>query len=329
MRRRPNQRGKDDRALFTIKFESSSEESSDEDQPPPPPKPDPPVQRPPPSAPAKVVTQKVSAPPINFVTEYSEEEDETPVAVAKPEPPADQEPSSEVNEDVFTIQEDATGVETPTKPRPSPKPFPTRPVDASFPKRVISATKPDTSKTYVIEREKAGMMRHIYTIKQGQNELPFYGKVQKSTVQIYSDKQMKTTPEFVLMIGNEFRDFSLRKSTTDANEIMLLRFSNAKPPVDNARRLTVFMNAPKEGGPVKITSKNPRLNPDGLPVHDFGGRFAIDSVKNAALIASADGPPVTMIRKIGNEALEIDVKFPHEPIWAFAMGIASFLTKTK
>ena len=328
MRRRTNQQRKDDKALFTIKFESSSAEESCEEEPAPaPPPPEPAPRRPPPTEPVKVTTQKVSAAPINFVTEYSEEEDESSAnedAMPKPADVPEPAPAPEVNEDVFTLQEDSSTVESPSRPPPQP-----RPVDASFPKRITPIPKPDASKTYVIAREKLGMLKWMYVVKQGETELPFYGKAQKAGVGIYSDKQMKGAQEYILMIANDSRDFSLRRSPTDGHEIMVIRFTNAKPPVDNARRLAVFLNAPKEGTPAKLTSKNPRLNPDGVPVHEFRGRFAIDSVKNAVLVASADGPPAAMIRKIGNEALEIDIKFPHEPIWAFAIGIASFVTKTK
>lgn len=168
--------------------------------------------------------------------------------------------------------------------------------------------------------------RHIYSAKcKGKNPHHVYIKRGDKPDDIKSGD----TADAIIMIGNEGTDFSLRKSTNSSNEIMTIRISPARTPADTARKMSVIFFEPRDGAPARLMSKNPSLNPDGKPEHDFEGRFAIDSVKNAVLVDKTKGPSLMFIRKTGKMAIEIEVRFEHEDLWIFAIGIASFLSKVK
>jgi hypothetical protein len=164
-----------------------------------------------------------------------------------------------------------------------------------------------------------------------ESETPlFLAKFKKSHVAIFTadrEPHLRATADAVMLVADEMRDFSLRTSATE--KILNVRIMPASLPVENARRLTVSFFIEQPGLPTRLVSRNPKLNRDGKVVHDFDGKFAIHSVKSAVLVARQDGPPLSYIRKAGKDALEIDAKFPHEPLWIFAIGIASFMTKVK
>lgn len=303
------ERKQGDRALFTIEFTSSDEYTDEDDGIP--------FQAPEPrqkeraraeiSQPVKVTTTK-SRPPLDAqeLTASTHEEE--------PEEHIDE----EINEDVFMLQDSPTA----SPVRPAPQPVFTKKLVA-IPKKIL------TSPTYVVMREKRGLGKSLlFTIREGKTE-HFKAKAKKSAMSIWAvGKDMKTTnPDYSMIIGSDEKDFSLRKSSATSDEIMLIRYAPAKGPVDNARKICVFFNVVKDGSPTRLLSRNPKLNPDGKAQHDFGGKFAIDSIKNAILVGTVDGPPLVMIRKAGKDVLELDVKFPHEPIWIFAIGLSSFLSK--
>jgi hypothetical protein len=130
-------------------------------------------------------------------------------------------------------------------------------------------------------------------------------------------------------VNRELTDFSFRQSAV-SKELLTVRFAAPSNPVENGRKMFVNFFVNVEVVPSgKLTSRNPKLMPDGSVAHEFDGRFAIDSVKNAVLVGATDGPPLLLIRKVGIDVLEIEVRFRHEVIWIFAIGIASFLTKVK
>jgi hypothetical protein len=165
---------------------------------------------------------------------------------------------------------------------------------------------------------------------QSQGENFFTAKFKKSRVAIFSGERtprLSETPDAIILVCREFTDFSLQKSPLSAR-VMALRFIPRGE--ENARKLTVTFFVDIDGLPGgKLTSKDPPLDANGAPAHDFQGRFAIRSVKNAILVATRDGPPLLEICKAGKNVLELDVQFPHDPLWVFAIGIGSFLTKVK
>lgn len=168
--------------------------------------------------------------------------------------------------------------------------------------------------------------RHIYSAKcKGKNPHHVYIKHGENPDKIDNGD----TADAIIMIGNEGTDFSLRKSSNSSNEIMTIRITPARTSADTARKMSVIFFEPRDGAPARLMSKNPCLNPDGKPEHDFEGRFAIDSVKNAVLVDKTKGPSLMFIRKTGKMAIEIEARFEHEDLWIFAIGIASFLSKVK
>jgi hypothetical protein len=188
------------------------------------------------------------------------------------------------------------------------------------------------SKNYVVARDaKTHLIGKSMFFRLEEQMVPlFVAKFKKSQVAIFTadrEPHLRATSDAVMLVANETRDFSLRKSATE--DILTIRIMPAALPVENARKLTVNFFVEQPGLPARLVSRNPKLNPDGKVVHDFDGKFAIHSVKSAVLVARQDGPPLAYIRKTGKDALDIDAMFPHEPLWIFAIGIASFMTKVK
>jgi hypothetical protein len=297
--------------LFTIKFSSSSDES----EKPPPPSPPPAAKKRhspvPKSEPVKVVTEVMHIDPASDGSH-------------PPRPHSRQDQS----DDVFTLPDD----DEPAPPAPPPPSFPARPSPPQFrgvtvPKRIESI-----SKTYVVSRDaKKHLNGKSVFFKLEEEMMPlFVAKFKKRTVAIFTADRgahLSGTADAVLLVANESQDFSLRKPATE--NVLTVRIMSPTLPVENARKVTVNFFVERPGPPAQLVSKNPKLNPDGKVAHDFGGKFAIDSVKNAVLVAKQDGPPLLFIRKAGKDALEIDAWFLYEPLWIFAMGIASFMTKVK
>lgn len=302
------QRKQGDRALFTIEF-TSSDEYTDEDVP---------VQVAEPrrnEKPRPAISQPVK---VTTTTFHGTLEEIPEASEVRENPPKEQINEEEINEDVFMLKDSPT-----TSPvKPAPQPVLTRKLVA-IPKKIV------TSPTYVVMREKRGLGKSLlFTLREGKT-VHFNAKAKKSSVRIWAaGKDANANPDYAMAISNDEKEFSLMKSSAASEEIMLVRYTSAKLPVDNARKVSVFFNVVKDGSPTRLSSRNPKLNPDGKAQHDFGGRFAIDSIKNAILVGTTDGPPLVMIRKAGKDVLEIDVKFPHEVLWMFAIGISSFLSKT-
>lgn len=200
-------------------------------------------------------------------------------------------------------------------------------------------TNPGSWPIYLITREKKMQIngrRILFSFFEGSRQIYSAKCKGKNPHHVYIKRGDKPdsinngdTADAIIMIGNEGTDFSLRKSSNSSNEIMTIRITPARTPADTARKLNVIFFEPRDGAPARLMSKNPCLNPDGKPEHDFEGRFAIDSVKNAVLVDKTKGPSLMFIRKTGKMAIEIEVRFEHEDLWIFAIGIASFLSKVK
>ncbi|KAK8895801.1 hypothetical protein M9Y10_013686 [Tritrichomonas musculus] len=144
-----------------------------------------------------------------------------------------------------------------------------------------------------------------------------------------NDAHLSSTADAIMLIGNDGSDFSLRKKEDLGEEILTIRILPPKTTADTSRKMTISFFSPLEGTPKKIFAKSPGLNPDGKIEHDFEGRFAVESIKNAVLVSKLEGPSLMFIRKTGKDAIEIEAKFKHEDLWIFSIGIASFMSKVK
>ncbi|OHT04584.1 hypothetical protein TRFO_27912 [Tritrichomonas foetus] len=207
--------------------------------------------------------------------------------------------------------------------RPRPTPIPQKIEHKNWP-------------TYLITRDSKmhfNGRRLFFSFFDGSNQLYAAKCKSKNAESVFIMKGTKVhlgeTADALVLVGNDSSDFSLRKNTNVDDEIMTIRIIPPKTPADTARKLTVSFFSPKDGTPARLTSKNPKLNPDGKVEHDFEGHFAVSSTKNAVLVAKANGPSMLLIRKTGPDAIEIETRFEHEDLWIFTIGIASFLSKVK
>jgi hypothetical protein len=286
--------------LFTIEFTSSSDSGADPPPTSPPKDPDPPPSPREQHAPVKVTAEKV-----HIVPRHSSDDDAVP------------EVSTKV--DAFVIEDEPP-------PRSQPR--------SQLPRPVVRATPVATalSKMYVLKRSQKKHLNGksiFFSIEDGPTKL-FSAKFKRQRVRICAGERVPRLSEesdAIMIVGKDCADFSFRE-TAVSMEAMTLKFMSPANPAEIARKLDVSFHVDIEGLPGrKLISKNPKLNAEGKVVHDFEGRFAIDSVKNAVLAATVDGPPMLCIRKAGNDVLEMEARFPIEPKWIFAIGIASFLTK--
>jgi hypothetical protein len=186
---------------------------------------------------------------------------------------------------------------------------------------------------YVVQRQQKKRITGISTyFTIATNDQPLYtGKFKKTQVLIFDagkDPRSVENPDAVLLIANEQRDYALRKQV-QSDDILTIRFLPPESPLDNARKMFISFFKQDDCVPQRLVSKNPKLSADGKITHDFDNRFAIASVKNVVLSAKPDGPGMIMVRKAGPDALEVEVRFEHQPLWVFAVGMASYLTKVK
>lgn len=189
---------------------------------------------------------------------------------------------------------------------------------------------------YLVTREKKTHLngRRLFFHLYIGSELIYTAKCKtKSAHHVYimkgDDAHLGSDADALILIGNDSSDFSLRKKKNLGSEVMTVRILPPKTTSDTTRKMTVSFFTPFEGTPAKIFTKKPCLNPNGKIEHDFEGKFAIESIKNAVLVAKHDGPKMMSIRKTGEDSLEIEPKFEHEDLWIFAIGIASFLSRVK
>ena len=183
---------------------------------------------------------------------------------------------------------------------------------------------------YLIKRKKFTNIKGIrifFTFEENSKQL-FAAKCKSnSPSKIYivqgTDVHLSSKPDALIIVENNEKNFLLEE--TEGERVMAARFAAPKWPSDTARKVEVEFLKPKQGTPNILKSKNPPLNPDGKPTYDFEGHFAFESVKNAVLYEKEDGPKMMLIRKVGDDAIEVEARFEHEPVWIFAVGIASFL----
>ncbi|KAH0792792.1 hypothetical protein GPJ56_003270 [Histomonas meleagridis] len=183
---------------------------------------------------------------------------------------------------------------------------------------------------YLVKRKKVTSIkgtRIFFTFEENSQAL-FSAKCKSSSpskilIDKGTDVHLSSKPDAEINVENNVKDFFLENKSTGEMEVAA-RFSPPKWPADTARKLEIEFLKPKQGTPEKMESQNPPLSPNGKPIYDFGGHFAFDSVKNAVLYGS-DKNQKLMIRKVGDNEIEIEAWFENEPIWLFAIGIGSFL----
>jgi hypothetical protein len=187
------------------------------------------------------------------------------------------------------------------------------------------------ARTYVCTREKKGALGGTAFFSFHENAFCLYNarfkKTRAEIVAAGKELGRGCVPDCILLTSSKLLDFGLRSELTGC-EMLAIRFSFAKGPVENCRRMSVTIFEDRTT-PLRLVTRNPALGADGKVVHDFEGRFAVDSVKNAVLIMRSDGPAVVLIRKAGKNVIEIELRMQHEPVWAFAIAIASFLSRAK
>jgi hypothetical protein len=240
--------------------------------------------------------------------------------------------SSGGRSDAFTSSQTREHSEASSEPIPSdarPGPPELRPQADSDSRVPVSLR---SARTYVCSREKKGkILGSTITFTFHENfVLLFQARFKKTKTQIYgAGKNMNrdSVPDCILLTSSKLLDFGLRSEVTGC-EILAIRFSFARGPVENCRRMSVTIFEDRMT-PLRMVTRNPALGSDGKVAHDFEGRFAVNSVKNAVLIMKADGPAVALVRKAGKNVIEIELRIHHEPVWAFAIAIASFLSKAK
>lgn len=333
--------------LFTIEFSSSSEDDDEEETPPPPPKPSAQTHRiidHPPQTKVTVRQVQVQTRVLLETDSYEEDEDEYEIIERKHQnkksnmakrPQLESESTSyapsqqsfDDDFDAFILQDSDSAFSPPIEPvKQEPILF------HSPPKRPITKITHTVSPIYAISREsKIHLTGRTLIFRFSENGKQMYKAVLKGKnvagFPIY--KEDSTEQTHYMQMGNNTADFSLHEQTEYGDELISIRFKPQETSADTHRKMAVAIFKPLENAPVRLLSKLPGLDQDGKPFFDFEGRFSIESVKNAILIDRQYGPTLVMIRKAGEDVIEIEVRFPHDPIIIFALGIASFLTKVK
>lgn len=189
---------------------------------------------------------------------------------------------------------------------------------------------------YLVKRETKTHIngrRLFFNLYKGEEQIYTAKCKTKNAHHVYimkgNEVHIKSTADAVILVGNDGCDFSLRKKEDLGDEILTVRILPPKTSADTTRRMSVCFFERIPGTPKKIFSKKPTVNPDGKIEHDFNGRFAIGSIKNAVLVSKPEGPNLLYIRKTGNNEIEIEPRFNHDDLWILALGIASFLSRVK
>ena len=125
--------------------------------------------------------------------------------------------------------------------------------------------------------------------------------------------------EYVMKITKNRSHFELRRGT-DKNSLLTMVFGNDYGDELGPRKIK--MEWPNQQLiylsriPIKTENGNWELN--------FNGKYVLASQKNA-IILDENSKPVIMIRKVQKTILQIEVIHCIEPIYLFALGIASFI----
>lgn len=129
----------------------------------------------------------------------------------------------------------------------------------------------------------------------------------------------------VLVQGSKSQDFSLRDKDSYGEQLLQIKFIPGSSPADVGRKAVITFKS-LQGMPSKLLTRTPMIDPSGIPTYDFQGHYSQKSIKNAVFYENQNGPNLLMVRKVGKNQIEIDVHFECDPLWIFAIGVASFIS---
>jgi hypothetical protein len=133
-------------------------------------------------------------------------------------------------------------------------------------------------------------------------------------VSIFNNKQaprLRDTPDGVLLVGNGMKGFGLRPAG-EGEEILAIKFTADNLTSNALRTITISFFVGDQGAPAHLFARESAQNL---------------SVKNAEFVEKIQGQTLLSIVKDGKDSLKVEARFPHRPMWIFAIGIAAFLWK--
>jgi hypothetical protein len=134
------------------------------------------------------------------------------------------------------------------------------------------------------------------------------------------------TWDCVLLHGNQYSAFSLRKETQIGEEIMSLKFTRLKDDVIHPRKLECCFFHPDPLCPRRLDSADPEMTGRGKWSLYLKSERAISSVKNCRLDDEMHHH-YCYVRKLEKNVLEIEARESLPDICIFGIGLASWLTK--
>lgn len=125
--------------------------------------------------------------------------------------------------------------------------------------------------------------------------------------------------EYVMKISHNRTLYELRK-LDDKTNLLVMSFNNDYGKEYGPRKIN--MEWPSQN--LKYVSRIPKKTESGNWELNFNGKYVIASQKNG-IILDNNSMPAIMIRKVHKSILQIEVIRNIDPIFLFALGIASFI----
>lgn len=209
------------------------------------------------------------------------------------------------------------------------------PIQQIPPTPTTPITEHSASQIYLLERTTSfGLKGRTTTFRFTENSAHKYSAKTKGssptsvTISSHEESHLSATSDFVLLIANDSKDFSLRIGSENGQELMTVRF--ASPKANQITRI-IFVSffREMEGVPESIRSKQPTKSEDGKIIHDFEGKFAHESVKNTVLWDVQKQVNLVFFKKTGKNAFEVESRLPLEPVYLFGIALSCSLSKVK
>ncbi|OHT12220.1 hypothetical protein TRFO_18133 [Tritrichomonas foetus] len=183
-------------------------------------------------------------------------------------------------------------------------------------------------KKYTVTREKKAHLngRRLFFSLFDENKILYAAKTKtknSKTINIKkgSEAHLSAKSDAIILVGNEGRNFSLRNKSNTGEEIITIKVSPPKNKSNEIRKMTINFFEPMKDTPLVLTSNYSKMKKD----HNF----KIKSIKNNILTEKGKDQNKLIIRRSNDNDLEIEIGFMHDELWAFAFGIASFLSYVK
>lgn len=191
-------------------------------------------------------------------------------------------------------------------------------------------------KTFTIKRSTSIMIygkRIKFSILDGENVLfssKFKGMEKIIPISAGAECHMKASEHDAYVItGNDFHDFSLREKSATGREKLTCRFFSYGKTMRTRRSVVTlfFHQSDSESNDyvLRLTSRKPVVDDDGNVLHDFGGRKAVQSIRNVAYIDKESNLDLIYLRKTDDDILELDSKVNIGPLSLFAIAISDFM----